>query len=48
MAYTPGSRWRNRAEFVNGSAEIVGFLTRTWTREPDYRPAVAARTTMPA
>ncbi|MFE9995083.1 DUF1348 family protein [Streptomyces avermitilis] len=33
---------------VNGSAEIVDFLTRKWTREPDYRLAVTARTTMPA
>lgn len=26
LAYTPDSRWRNRAEFVNGRAEIVQFL----------------------
>src|SRR6266581_1014828 len=25
LAYTEDSRWRNRAEFVNGRAEIVGF-----------------------
>jgi uncharacterized protein len=37
LAYTPGSRWRNRAEFVNGRAEIVAFLTRKWTRELEYR-----------
>lgn len=37
LAYTPGSRWRNRAEFVNGREEIVAFLTRKWTREQDYR-----------
>ncbi len=37
MAYTPDSRWRNRAEFVNGRAEIVGLLTRKWNRELDYR-----------
>ena len=37
LAYTRDSRWRNRAEFVNGRAEIVAFLTRKWTRELDYR-----------
>src|SRR5262249_40028309 len=37
LAYTENSRWRNRAEFVNGRQEIVSFLTRKWTRELDYR-----------
>ena len=37
LAYTPDSRWRNRAEFVNGHAEIVAFLTRKWAKELDYR-----------
>jgi len=37
LAYTPDSQWRNRAEFVNGRAEIVEFLTRKWQRELDYR-----------
>jgi len=37
LAYTPDSRWRNRAEFVNGRAEIEAFLTRKWARELDYR-----------
>ena len=37
MAYTPGSRWRNRAEFVTGREEIAGLLTRKWVRELDYR-----------
>jgi nuclear transport factor 2 (NTF2) superfamily protein len=37
LAYTPDSRWRNRAEFVNGRQEIVSFLARKWTRELDYR-----------
>lgn len=37
LAYTEDSRWRNRAEFVNGRQEIVSFLTRKWTRELDYR-----------
>lgn len=37
LAYTENSQWRNRAEFVNGRAEIVGFLKRKWVRELDYR-----------
>ena len=37
LAYTPGSRWRNRAEFLVGRAEIEAFLTRKWNRELDYR-----------
>lgn len=37
LAYTPDSRWRNRAEFVNGRAEIEAFLARKWARELDYR-----------
>jgi nuclear transport factor 2 (NTF2) superfamily protein len=37
LAYTEDSRWRNRAEFVHGRAEIVGFLKRKWARELDYR-----------
>lgn len=37
LAYTPDSRWRNRAEFANGRAEIVAFCTRKWARELDYR-----------
>jgi len=37
LAYSPDSVWRNRAEFVIGSEEIVGFLSRKWTRELDYR-----------
>ena len=37
LAYTPDSRWRNRAEFANGRHEIVAFLTRKWARELDYR-----------
>src|ERR1700759_4958697 len=37
LAYTPDSRWRNRAEFLQGRAAIEGFLTRKWTRELDYR-----------
>ncbi|MEU9060248.1 nuclear transport factor 2 family protein [Streptomyces sp. NPDC048430] len=37
LAYTPDSRWRNRAEWVTGRQEIIGFLTRKWARELDYR-----------
>jgi len=37
MAYTAGSQWRNRAEFVTGRNEIAGLLTRKWNRELDYR-----------
>ncbi len=37
LAYTPDSRLRNRAEFVNGRQEIISFLKRKWTRELDYR-----------
>ena len=34
--YTTDSRWRNRAEFLQGRAEIEAFLTRKWQRELDY------------
>lgn len=37
LAYTPDSRWRNRAEFPQGRAEIEVFLQRKWVRELDYR-----------
>jgi uncharacterized protein len=37
LAYTEDSRWRNRAEFPTGRAEIIEFLTRKWARELDYR-----------
>ena len=37
LGYTEDSQWRNRAEFINGRAEIVAFLTRKWRRELDYR-----------
>ena len=37
LAYTEDSRWRNRAEFPIGRAEIVEFLTRKWAREIEYR-----------
>jgi nuclear transport factor 2 (NTF2) superfamily protein len=37
LAYTADSRWRNRAEFPAGREEIIGFLTRKWAKELDYR-----------
>jgi uncharacterized protein len=37
LAYTPDSRWRNRAEFLSGRPAIVAFLQRKWAREIDYR-----------
>ena len=37
LAYTEDSRWRNRAEFPLGRAEIVAFLKRKWAREQEYR-----------
>ncbi len=37
LAYTADSRWRNRAEFPVGRAQIVEFLKRKWVREQDYR-----------
>jgi nuclear transport factor 2 (NTF2) superfamily protein len=37
FGYTQDSRWRNRAEFVNGSEEIVTFLKRKWSKELEYR-----------
>jgi nuclear transport factor 2 (NTF2) superfamily protein len=37
LAYTPGSVWRNRAEFLSGREAIVEFLTRKWNRELEYR-----------
>jgi nuclear transport factor 2 (NTF2) superfamily protein len=37
LAYTPDSRWRNRAEFFTGREAIVAFLKRKWAKELDYR-----------
>jgi len=37
LAYTEDSRWRNRAEFPRGRAEIVRFLQRKWAKELEYR-----------
>jgi nuclear transport factor 2 (NTF2) superfamily protein len=35
--YTEDTRWRNRAEFAVGHAQVHAFLTRKWARELDYR-----------
>ena len=37
LAYSPDSRWRNRAEWVTGREEIIAFLERKWAKELDYR-----------
>ena len=37
LAYTPDTRWRNRAEFPVGREQVVEFLTRKWARELEYR-----------
>jgi len=37
QAYTGGSQWRNRSEFLSGHSEIQAFLTRKWQRENEYR-----------
>ena len=35
-SYTEDSRWRNRAEFLQGRPAIIAFLRRKWDRELDY------------
>ena len=37
LAYSADSRWRNRAEFLQGREAILAFLMRKWARELDYR-----------
>jgi nuclear transport factor 2 (NTF2) superfamily protein len=37
LAYTPDTRWRNRAEFPQGREAITAFLERKWQREHEYR-----------
>jgi nuclear transport factor 2 (NTF2) superfamily protein len=37
LAYSAESRWRNRADFLQGRAAIVDFLAAKWARELDYR-----------
>jgi nuclear transport factor 2 (NTF2) superfamily protein len=36
LVYTTDSCWRNRAEFIQGRAEIETFVVRKWKRELDY------------
>jgi hypothetical protein len=37
LAYSPGSVWRNRAEFLQGRDAIADFLRRKWAKELEYR-----------
>ncbi len=37
LAYTVDCQWRNRADFVQGRADIEALLARKWQREHDYR-----------
>lgn len=37
LAYTIDCRWRNRAEFLTGRAQIIAFLSRKWSSELNYR-----------
>ncbi|MCC4601839.1 DUF1348 family protein [Xanthomonas melonis] len=37
QAYSVDTRWRNRAEFVNGRDQAQAFLERKWARELEYR-----------
>jgi nuclear transport factor 2 (NTF2) superfamily protein len=37
LAYSEGTRWRNRAEFPVGREAAAAFLARKWARELDYR-----------
>ena len=37
QVYTEDTRWRNRAEFPVGRAQVRAFLERKWARELDYR-----------
>jgi uncharacterized protein len=37
QVYTEDTRWRNRAEFPVGRAEVHAFLQRKWATELDYR-----------
>ena len=37
LAYSVDTRWRNRAEFVDGREAVQAFLARKWSRELDYR-----------
>jgi hypothetical protein len=36
-AYTVATEWRNRSRFINGSEEVVAFLTQKWQDEKQYK-----------
>ena len=35
--YTSDCIWRNRGQFIKGTDEIIGFLTKKWEKEQEYR-----------
>ena len=35
--YSADCYWRNRSEFLHGRDEVLGFLTRKWAKELEYR-----------
>ena len=37
LAYSEGSEWRNRDQFIVGRQQIREFLTTKWEQELDYR-----------
>ncbi len=37
QAYSLGTKWRNRAEFVEGRDQARDFLARKWAKELEYR-----------
>jgi nuclear transport factor 2 (NTF2) superfamily protein len=37
LAYTQGTRWRNRSELLVGREVVERFLARKWEREREYR-----------
>lgn len=36
-AYTPDSVWRNRDQFLQGTEDIIKFLTAKWDKEKNYK-----------
>lgn len=37
LAYTTGTEWRNRDQFINGREEVKTFLKAKWEKELDYK-----------
>ncbi|MFS1702416.1 DUF1348 family protein [Alteromonas sp. AMM-1] len=37
LAYSLGTKWRNRAEFIEGRDQAREFLSRKWAKELEYR-----------